>query len=171
MPKCIELLPCDRLISNLCYQAIEQVYLIKWPVSVFTIFVITGRQPTHLIFSFTSICRNSKLGGKYRRIDSIPKFEKSSTSLELTAVGMKWWKIIYGRKNQITLQHWLLTCAWWLFIKMLYTHFCHVLFSGPLSSFCLLAWLQTHSTLERLLHSLCFPFCSLFSLVPHKLTS
>ncbi len=34
MPKCIELLPCDRLISNLCYYAIEQVYLIKWPVSV-----------------------------------------------------------------------------------------------------------------------------------------
>ncbi len=35
MPKCIELLPCDWLISNLYYQAIEQVYLIKWPVSVF----------------------------------------------------------------------------------------------------------------------------------------
>ncbi len=35
MPKCIELLPCDWLISNLCYQAIERVYLIKWPVSVF----------------------------------------------------------------------------------------------------------------------------------------
>ncbi len=34
MPKCIELLPCDWLISNLCYQAIEQVYLIKWLVSV-----------------------------------------------------------------------------------------------------------------------------------------
>ncbi len=34
MPKCIELLPCDWLISNLCYQATEQVYLIKWPVSV-----------------------------------------------------------------------------------------------------------------------------------------
>ncbi len=33
MPKCIELLPCDWLISNLCYQAIEQVYLIKWMVS------------------------------------------------------------------------------------------------------------------------------------------
>ncbi len=28
MPKCIELLPCDWLISNLCYQAIEQMYLI-----------------------------------------------------------------------------------------------------------------------------------------------
>ncbi len=34
MPKFIDLLPCDWLISNLCYQAIEQVYLIKWPVSV-----------------------------------------------------------------------------------------------------------------------------------------
>ncbi len=33
-PKCIELLPCDWLISNLSHQAIEQVYLIKWPVSV-----------------------------------------------------------------------------------------------------------------------------------------
>ncbi len=31
MPK---LLPCDWLISNLCYQVIEQVYLIKWAVSV-----------------------------------------------------------------------------------------------------------------------------------------
>ncbi len=30
-----EMLPCDWLISNLCYQAIEQVYLIKWPVSVY----------------------------------------------------------------------------------------------------------------------------------------
>ncbi len=37
MPKCIELLPCDWLISNLCYQAIEQVYLIKWPVSVYIV--------------------------------------------------------------------------------------------------------------------------------------
>ncbi len=27
MPKLIELLPCDWLISYLCYQAIEQVYL------------------------------------------------------------------------------------------------------------------------------------------------
>ncbi len=35
MPKCIELLTCDWLISNFCYQAIEQVYLIKWPVSVY----------------------------------------------------------------------------------------------------------------------------------------
>ncbi len=32
MHKCIELLPCDWLIY-LCYQSIEQVYLIKWPVS------------------------------------------------------------------------------------------------------------------------------------------
>ncbi len=35
MLKGIELLPCDWLISNLCYEAIEQVYLIKWPVSVY----------------------------------------------------------------------------------------------------------------------------------------
>ncbi len=35
MPKCIELLPCDWLISNLCYQAIDQVHLIKWPMSVY----------------------------------------------------------------------------------------------------------------------------------------
>ncbi len=35
MPKYIELLSCDWLISNLRYQAIEQVYLIKWPVSVY----------------------------------------------------------------------------------------------------------------------------------------
>ncbi len=34
MPKCIELLPCDWLISNLCYQAIIQVYLIKFPATV-----------------------------------------------------------------------------------------------------------------------------------------
>ncbi len=27
MPKCTELLPCDWLISNLYYQAIEQVYI------------------------------------------------------------------------------------------------------------------------------------------------
>ncbi len=35
MPKCIELPPCDWLISNLCYHAIERVYLVKWPVSVY----------------------------------------------------------------------------------------------------------------------------------------
>ncbi len=35
MPKCIELLSCDWLISSLCYQAIEQVYIIKWSVSVY----------------------------------------------------------------------------------------------------------------------------------------
>ncbi len=35
----IELLPCDWLISNLCYQAIEQVYLIKWLVSVYCIII------------------------------------------------------------------------------------------------------------------------------------
>ncbi len=29
-PTATELLPCDWLISNLCYQVIEQVYLIKW---------------------------------------------------------------------------------------------------------------------------------------------
>ncbi len=34
MPKCIELLPCDWLISNLCYQAIKQLYLIKLPLCV-----------------------------------------------------------------------------------------------------------------------------------------
>ncbi len=39
----IELLTCDWLISNLCYQAIEQVYPIKWLVSVF-------------IFIYISIC-------------------------------------------------------------------------------------------------------------------
>ncbi len=39
MPKYIELLPCDWLISNLCYQAAEQVHLIKWPVSVYIISV------------------------------------------------------------------------------------------------------------------------------------
>ncbi len=39
MPKCIELLPCDWLISNLCCQAIEQVYLIKWPVSVYCMYI------------------------------------------------------------------------------------------------------------------------------------
>ncbi len=37
MSKCIELLPCDWMVINLCYQAIEQVYLIKWPVSVYNI--------------------------------------------------------------------------------------------------------------------------------------
>ncbi len=39
MPKCIELLPCDWLISNLCYQAIEPVYLIKRPVCVIYIYI------------------------------------------------------------------------------------------------------------------------------------
>ncbi len=34
MPNCIEMLPCDWLISNLRYQAIKQMFLIKWPVSV-----------------------------------------------------------------------------------------------------------------------------------------
>ncbi len=33
--RCIELLPCDWMICNLFYQAIDQVYLIKWLVSVY----------------------------------------------------------------------------------------------------------------------------------------
>ncbi len=41
--KTISSLSCDWLISNLCYQAIEQVYLIKWPVSVYIyIYIYTG---------------------------------------------------------------------------------------------------------------------------------
>ncbi len=40
MPKCIELLPCDWWICNLCYQSIEQVYLIKWPVSVCAVYCV-----------------------------------------------------------------------------------------------------------------------------------
>ncbi len=50
MPKCIELLPCDWLISNLCYQAIEQVYLIKWPVSIY-IFNL------YIMYMFTDTCK------------------------------------------------------------------------------------------------------------------
>ncbi len=40
MPKYIELLPCDWLISNLCYQATEQVFLIKWPVSYILLHIL-----------------------------------------------------------------------------------------------------------------------------------
>ncbi len=59
MPKCIELLPCDWLISSLCYQAIEQVFRIKWLVSVYDcidslsfleqyyIYVITSKPSYH----------------------------------------------------------------------------------------------------------------------------
>ncbi len=36
MPKCTELLPCDWLIRYLHEQAVEQVFLIKWLVSVYT---------------------------------------------------------------------------------------------------------------------------------------
>ncbi len=59
MTKCIELLPCDWLISNLCYQAIEQVHLIKWPVSVYTIHIkkirmcpVTSQNVYAVSFSF-----------------------------------------------------------------------------------------------------------------------
>jgi len=31
-----KLLPCDRLIRYLCWRAVELVYLIKWPVSIYT---------------------------------------------------------------------------------------------------------------------------------------
>ncbi len=55
LTKFTELLPCDWLISNVCYQAIEQLYLIKWPGSlmfnVFNIIVLL------LIINFnTCIC-------------------------------------------------------------------------------------------------------------------
>lgn len=33
MPKCIELLLCDWLNRYLHWQAVRQVYLLKWPVS------------------------------------------------------------------------------------------------------------------------------------------
>ncbi len=52
MPKCIELLPCDWLIRNLCYQAIEQVYLIKWPVSIYIYFFFSK----YIFFSFLCVC-------------------------------------------------------------------------------------------------------------------
>ncbi len=42
MPKCIELLTCDWVISILCYQAIEKVHLIKWPVSVYKFLTPSG---------------------------------------------------------------------------------------------------------------------------------
>lgn len=34
LPKWFKLQPCDRLISYLYYQAIVQLYLIKWPVNI-----------------------------------------------------------------------------------------------------------------------------------------
>ncbi len=55
--ECIELLPCDWLINNLFYQAIEQVYLIKWPVSVYVSFwrsvLPRGRICQNLTFFYT----------------------------------------------------------------------------------------------------------------------
>ncbi len=47
----LELLPCDWLISNLCFQVIEQVYLIKWPVSV-CVYIDVG-----LCFVLSTRCR------------------------------------------------------------------------------------------------------------------
>ncbi len=52
MPKYIELLPCDWLISYLCYQAIEQVYLIKWPVSVVSCHRVSFKPETFDRFVF-----------------------------------------------------------------------------------------------------------------------
>ncbi len=55
MPKYIELLPCDWLIINLCYQAIEQVYLIKWQVSV-CIYIFTVAIHIHFfVYIFSNI--------------------------------------------------------------------------------------------------------------------
>ncbi len=57
MTKCIELLPCDWLIRNLCYQAFEQVYLIKWLVSVY-IYIYVGLYcdiSLYLVFLFEEI--------------------------------------------------------------------------------------------------------------------
>ncbi len=42
----LQLLTCDWLISNLCYQAIEQLFLIKWPVSVLYICVLQKKKMT-----------------------------------------------------------------------------------------------------------------------------
>ncbi len=61
MPKCIELLPCDWLISNLCYQAIEQVYLILWPVSV----CIYIQQFIILLFGYTNAASHLSVQGQY----------------------------------------------------------------------------------------------------------
>ncbi len=56
MPKFIELLPCDWLISDLCYQTIEQVYLIKWSVSVIWRMLVTKQFWVSLIsIAFLSI--------------------------------------------------------------------------------------------------------------------
>ncbi len=50
MHKCIELLPCDWLIINLYYQSIEPVYLIKWPVCVYSDCKKKNVFNSHLIF-------------------------------------------------------------------------------------------------------------------------
>ncbi len=81
MPKCIVLLPCDWLISNLCYQAIEQVYIIKWPVSVQYVFSACDqstqsqllRQLTARLWGIFSLCMLA-LGGFLKLSEPLPAF-------------------------------------------------------------------------------------------------
>ncbi len=57
-----QLLSCDWLISNLFYQAIEQVYLLKWPVSVYINCTNSGdqNQRTSQVTYVTLVPRGNK---------------------------------------------------------------------------------------------------------------
>ncbi len=56
MPKCIAFLPCDWLISYFYYQAIDQVYLIKCPVSVYVLYIEIVKKKNVFLDAVTDEC-------------------------------------------------------------------------------------------------------------------
>ncbi len=107
MPKCIELLPCDWLISNLCYQAIEHVYLIKWPVSVC---VMTGLRRVDSLAARCLMSRGrnkramvSRQKQEYQRqsrdVNNTRQGSRSQAQVQSSKVGQSGVKHRDGRKN------------------------------------------------------------------------
>ncbi len=124
MPKCIELLPCDWLISNLCYQAIEQVYLIKWPVSIYIYIYIYiykaqyHRAPPHNKSQFNPLltvpresgrfCRQMSLYGVcLYRWGQVTHFQVSSKSQVPTIKSQASLKSQYKQIKQVKSSQWL----------------------------------------------------------------
>ncbi len=92
MPKCIELLPCDWLISNLCYQAIKQVFLIKWPVSVYMYIYI------YIYITYTEKSSQNIVLLTHKCVCS-------TEQIKPCGFGMTWWWVNYFHFTQFSFLH------------------------------------------------------------------
>ncbi len=112
MPKCIELCDCDWLNSNLCYHAIEQVYLIKWPASIYIyIYAISTKLIQNISKSWTWIILmalnpDSQLcytWFAFRKMVSSTSIELHQTFLRLSSEHNHTYHVLYSLKTPFVL--------------------------------------------------------------------